>query len=71
VKELGMDSVALTDHGVMYGAIEFYRLAKEAGIRPIIGCEVYIAQNGNGTHAPGEKKQLSSGAACPESNRVS
>jgi DNA polymerase-3 subunit alpha len=55
VKELGMDSVALTDHGVMYGAIEFYRLAKEAGIRPIIGCEVYIAQNGNGTHAPGEK----------------
>ena len=55
VKEMGMDSVALTDHGVMYGAIEFYRLAKEAGIRPIIGCEVYIAQNGNGSHAPGEK----------------
>jgi DNA polymerase-3 subunit alpha len=47
VKELGMDSLALTDHGVMYGAIEFYRLAKEAGIRPIIGCEVYVAQNGH------------------------
>ena len=55
VKELGMDSVALTDHGVMYGAIEFYRLAKEAGIRPIVGCEVYVATNGNGSHAPGEK----------------
>jgi len=39
-----MDSLALTDHGVMYGVIEFYRLAKDAGIRPIIGCEVYVAQ---------------------------
>jgi DNA polymerase-3 subunit alpha len=55
VKELGMDSVALTDHGVMYGAIEFYRLAKDAGIRPIIGCEVYVAPNGNGSRVPGEK----------------
>jgi len=44
-KELGMDSLAITDHGVMYGAIEFYLAAKEAGIRPIIGCEVYVAQN--------------------------
>lgn len=42
-KELGMDSIALTDHGVMYGVIDFYRMAKEAGIRPIIGCEVYVA----------------------------
>ena len=55
VKELGMDSLALTDHGVMYGAIEFYRLAKEAGIRPIIGCEVYIAQNGNTTRTVSDK----------------
>ena len=39
----------------MYGAIEFYRLAKEAGIRPIIGCEVYIAPNGNTSRNPGEK----------------
>jgi len=44
-KELGMDSLAITDHGVMYGAIEFYLAAREAGIKPIIGCEVYIAQN--------------------------
>ena len=43
VKELGMDSVALTDHGVMYGAIEFYKKAKSKGIKPIIGCEVYTA----------------------------
>jgi len=38
-KELGMDSLAITDHGVMYGAIQFYLAAKEAGIKPIIGCE--------------------------------
>jgi DNA polymerase-3 subunit alpha len=43
VKELGMDSVALTDHGVMYGAVEFYKKAKAKGIKPIIGCEVYCA----------------------------
>jgi len=42
-KELGMDSLAITDHGVMYGVIEFYQAAKEAGIKPIIGCEIYIA----------------------------
>ena len=42
-KELGMDSMAVTDHGVMYGVIDFYRAAKEAGIKPIIGCEVYVA----------------------------
>ena len=43
VKELGMDSAAITDHGVMYGVIDFYKACKEAGIRPIIGCEVYVA----------------------------
>ena len=43
VKELGMDSAAITDHGVMYGVIDFYKAAKEAGINPIIGCEVYVA----------------------------
>ena len=42
-KEMGMDSVAITDHGVMYGVIDFYKAATEAGIRPIIGCEVYVA----------------------------
>ncbi|MFC1897318.1 DNA polymerase III subunit alpha [Chloroflexota bacterium] len=42
-KEMGMDSLAITDHGVMYGAIEFYLAAMEAGIKPIIGCEVYVA----------------------------
>ena len=43
VKELGMDSIAITDHGVMYGAIEFYKECKKNGIKPIIGCEVYTA----------------------------
>ena len=42
-KELGMDSLAITDHGSMYGVIEFYRTAREAGIKPIIGCEIYLA----------------------------
>lgn len=44
-KEMGLDALALTDHGVMYGAIEFYSLAKKMGIKPIIGCEVYLAPN--------------------------
>ena len=43
VKELGMDSAAITDHGVMYGVIDFYREAKKAGINPVLGCEVYVA----------------------------
>ncbi|MGN1160113.1 MAG: DNA polymerase III subunit alpha [Lachnospiraceae bacterium] len=43
VKELGMTAAAITDHGVMYGVIDFYRAAKEAGINPILGCEVYVA----------------------------
>ena len=55
VKELGMDSAAITDHGVMYGVIDFYRAAREIGIKPIIGCEVYVA--------PGSRfdKEISSG----------
>ncbi len=55
VKELGMDSAAITDHGVMYGAIDFYKAAREAGIKPILGCEVYVA--------PGSRfdKELSGG----------
>ena len=43
VRELGMDSAAITDHGVMYGVIDFYRAARAAGINPILGCEVYVA----------------------------
>ena len=42
-KELNMDSLAITDHGNMFGAVEFYKAAKENGIKPIIGCEVYVA----------------------------
>ena len=42
-KELGMDSLAITDHGVMYGVIDFYKAAREVGIKPILGCEVYVA----------------------------
>ena len=46
VKELGQSAIAITDHGVMYGCIDFYKAAKAAGIKPIIGCEVYVARRG-------------------------
>ena len=45
VKELGMNAAAITDHGVMYGVVDFYKAAKDAGINPIIGCEIYVAPN--------------------------
>ena len=54
-KELGMDSLAITDHGVMYGAIQFYQAAREVGIKPIIGCEVYVAQSNRLKRDAGEK----------------
>jgi len=55
-KELGMDSLAITDHGAMYGAIDFYVAAKEAGIKPIIGCEVYVAQTDRHSRGAANKK---------------
>jgi len=58
-KELGMPALALTDHGVMYGAVEFYEKAKEAGIKPIIGVEIYLTSNhkerGNGGNGKGDR----------------
>ncbi len=57
-KELGMESLAITDHGVMYGVIEFYQAARDAGIKPIIGCEIYIAPGGRQTRATGEKNNF-------------
>ena len=53
VKELGMNSAAITDHGVMYGVIDFYRAAKNAGIKPILGCEVYVAGGSRFDKTPG------------------
>ena len=44
IREMGQTAVAITDHGVMYGAIDFYRACKAEGIHPIIGCEVYVAR---------------------------
>ena len=46
VRELGQSAIAITDHGVMYGCIDFYKAAKAAGVKPIIGCEVYVARRG-------------------------
>ena len=54
-KELGMNSLAITDHGVMHGVIEFYQAAKEAGIKPIIGCEIYIAPGSHISRGPGDR----------------
>ena len=47
LKELGQDTIAITDHGYMYGCVEFYKKAKESGIKPIIGCECYICDDVN------------------------
>ncbi|MFO7996596.1 MAG: DNA polymerase III subunit alpha [Dehalococcoidia bacterium] len=54
-KELGMDSLAITDHGAMYGVIDFYLAAREAGIKPIIGCEVYVAEADRRSKEPARK----------------
>jgi len=51
-KKFGMKAMALTDHGNMYGAIEFYKLAKKAGIKPIIGVEAYVANRGRADKDP-------------------
>ena len=53
--ELGMESLAITDHGGMYGAIDFYRTARTAGIRPIIGCEMYVARDSRHIRNPNDK----------------
>ncbi len=55
-KELGMNSLAITDHGVMYGAIDFYRAANDVGIKPIIGCEVYVAPGSRFDKEAGESE---------------
>ena len=54
VKELGMDAAAITDHGVMYGVIDFYKACREEGIRPVIGCEVYVAHGSRFDREKGE-----------------
>jgi len=54
-KELGMDALAITDHGTFYGVIDFYSACKEAGIKPIIGCEVYVARNSRFDKDPSER----------------
>lgn len=55
-KDLGMNSLAITDHGVMYGVIDFYRAAKDVGIKPIIGCEVYVAPGSRFTKEQNENE---------------
>ena len=54
-KELGMDSLAITDHGSLYGVVEFYTQCLEAGIKPIIGCEVYVAHGSRHDRGPSER----------------
>ncbi len=54
-KELGMNNLAITDHGAMYGVINFYVAAKEAGIKPIIGCEIYVAEISRNSRSPARK----------------
>ena len=54
-KELGMDALAITDHGTFYGVVDFYSACKEVGIKPIIGCEVYVAHNSRFDKDPSER----------------
>ncbi len=54
-KDLGMDSLAITDHGALYGLVEFYQAAKDVGIKPILGCEVYVAPGSHTSRDPGDK----------------
>ena len=55
VKEMGMEAVAITDHGVLYGTIKLYLEARKAGIKPIIGCEVYVAPRSRSSRQPADK----------------
>ena len=55
-KELGFDSLAITDHGVMYGVIDFYRACREVGVKPILGCEVYVAPGSRFDKEPGNNE---------------
>ena len=54
--ELGMDSIAITDHGVMYGVVDFYKEAVKNGIKPILGCEVYTARRTRFDKQPGSMR---------------
>ncbi|MFA7676296.1 MAG: PHP domain-containing protein, partial [Candidatus Shapirobacteria bacterium] len=56
IKEMGMDSIAITDHGNMYGAVEFFKICKKNEIKPIIGCEVYLAPNGRLDKSTGNRR---------------
>ena len=58
IKEYNMDCVAITDHGTMFGVVEFYEAAKKAGIKPILGCEVYVAPRNMDDRTPEDKKKL-------------
>ncbi|RLE35469.1 hypothetical protein DRJ24_02455 [Candidatus Acetothermia bacterium] len=71
-EEYGMDAIALTDHGVMSGAIKFYRQAKKRGIKPIIGCEIYVAPGiaGNGAEREGSASTISSSSLRTRSATV-
>ncbi len=56
-KKYGMDSLALTDHGNMFGAVEFYQKAIKQGIKPIVGCEIYVAPGSRFDRKPGEREE--------------
>lgn len=68
-KELGMDSLAITDHGVMFGVVDFYKKCKSVGIKPIIGCEVYLAPRSRFDRDPDRDKQMSHLVLLAENNQ--
>ena len=72
IKSFGQPAVAMTDHGNMFGAVEFYRKAKEAGVKPIIGCEAYMAPGSRHKKDSGlaQQRLLSSDSAGHKSDRL-
>lgn len=68
IRELGMDACAITDHGVMYGVVDFYKACRAAGVKPIIGCEVYVALNGRMNKSTPQDKQVAHLILLAENN---
>ena len=71
VKEMGQNAVAITDHGVMYGVIDFYRACQKEGIKPIIGCEVYVAPRGPAsTSSTSSTRRAATWCCCARTRRA-
>lgn len=69
-KELGFTSLAITDHGVMYGAVAFYEACVKEGVKPVIGCEVYVAPRGARTGSTAWTRSTPTSSSCARTRRA-